>query len=401
MNAIFQTTAGLPPGIGAPRWPVRHWPLALWGLFTLVMAAVAVMKPGRPITHIYRDATRDWWSAVPVYTDGIHGFLYFPSSAVLYGPLAALPLGLCDQLWRLGLVLVFSTAVFRAAALMRPDAGARTASWVLALAIPTASINVLRGQWEMMMLAVVMHAAVDIARDRSRRGGLLLALAVALKPLALVPALLYGALRPDVRKPLLLGIALAFAVPFLHPDPGYVAGQYAAMVTKLTVAAAPDSGRWFDLTRLLTELGLRPSYAAMTIVRVGAAGLTLAAAWAASRRLDRPTAALVTLMLAVFYLVLFNPRTEEGSYLNVAALAALTAFAEIRRRPGSLLPSLLLAAVFGLGAHFYGDWIYRPTQMWLKQAVTLLLYGYPALVIATRRSLLDPLPQPASSGDRR
>ncbi|MCW2238654.1 FtsH-binding integral membrane protein [Azospirillum canadense] len=366
-----------------------------------MMGAVAVLKPGRPITHIYRDATRDWWAGVPVYTDGIHGFLYFPSSAVLNGPLAALPLGICDQVWRLALVLVFSTAVFRAASVLRPDAGARTASWVLALAIPTASINVLRGQWELMMLAVVMHAAVDIARERNRRGGALLALAVALKPLALVPALLFGALRPEARLPLLLGIAAAFVVPFLHPDPAYVAGQYVAMIAKLTTAAAPDSGRWFDLSRLLTEIGLHPDYALMTRLRVAAAVLTLVAAWAASRRLDRPTASLVTLMLAVFYLVLFNPRTEEGSYLNVAALVALTAFAEIRQRPGSLVPALLLLAVFGLGAHFYGDWVYRPTQMWLKQTVTLLLYGYPALAIATRRSLFDAGAQPVASGERR
>ncbi|WP_448206798.1 glycosyltransferase 87 family protein [Azospirillum sp. sgz302134] len=374
---------------------VRSWPLALWGLFTLVMAVIAVEKPGRPITHIYRDATRDWWAGVPVYTDGIHGFLYFPSSAVLYGPMAALPLGLCDQVWRLALVLVFSTAVFRAATLMRSDDGPRTASWVLALAIPTASINVLRGQWELMMLAVVMHAAIDVARGHDRRGGLLLALAVALKPLALVPALLFGAVRPGVRRPLLLGIAAAFAVPFLHPDPGYVAGQYVAMVGKLTTAAAPDSGRWFDLTRLLAEIGLCPSYAAMTALRVVAAAATLGAALIAARRLDPPTAALVTLMLAVFYLVLFNPRTEEGSYLNVAALVALAAFVEHRRHPAGAVPALLFAAVFGLGAHFYGDWIYRPTQMWLKQGLTLLLYAYPALVIATGRSLVEPEPSHA------
>lgn len=203
MTAFSHTAGGITSANGGARWSARHWPLALWTLFTLAMAAVAVMKPGRPITHIYRDATRDWWSGVPVYTDGIHGFLYFPSSAVLYGPMAALPLGLCDQIWRLALVLVFSTAVFRAATLMRPDDGPCTASWVLALAIPTASINILRGQWELMMLAVVMHAAIDIARDRDVRGGLLLALAVALKPLALVPALLFGALRPGVRRPLL------------------------------------------------------------------------------------------------------------------------------------------------------------------------------------------------------
>ncbi|WP_448189811.1 glycosyltransferase family 87 protein [Azospirillum sp. sgz301742] len=383
---------------GSGHWPPAPIGLALWGLFAVVIGVLAVVKPGRPITHIYRDAALDWWSGVPVYTGGIHGFLYFPSSAVLYGPFAALPLGLCDQIWRLLLVAVFSAAIARTAALLRRDAAHWTAAWVLALAIPTASINLLRGQWELMMVSIILHAAIDIARGDERRGGWLLALAVALKPLALVPALLFGAVRPGVRGTLLFGLVAAAAVPFLHPDPAYVAGQYVAMVAKLTTAAAPDSGSWFDLTTLLASAGVRPSYPAMTHLRIAAALATLAVAFTATQRLDRPTATLVTVMLAVFYLVLFNPRTEEGSYLNVAALAALAAFAEHRRQPTGALWVVLGAVVFGLGMHFYGDWIYRPTRPWLKQALTLGLYPYVAWIVVTGRSLATPEPEPEPAG---
>lgn len=374
------------------RWAPWKGALGAWGVFAIVMAVMAVERPGRPITYIYRNASIDWWSSVPVYTEGIHGFLYFPSSAVLFGPLAHLPLALCDQVWRLLILVAFTTAVLRAVALMRPDSRLPVAAWVLALVIPTASINLLRGQCEMMMLALLMHATIDLASGHDRRGGALLALTVALKPLALVPALLFFVIRPGVRLPLIVGGLLAFALPFLHPDPGYVAGQYAAMLGKLTTAAAPDRGRWFDLARLLCAMGLSPDYAAMTVVRVTAAGATLSLAVLSARRLNRPTAAFITLMLAVWYLVLFNPRTEEGSYLNVAALLALALFVEHRRNAQSLLPLLLVGGILGLGAHFYGDWLYRPTQMWLKQAVTLAFYGYILLVIATRRTLFDPAP---------
>lgn len=46
-----------------------------------------------------------------------------------------------------------------------------------------------------------------------------------------------------------------------------------------------------------------------------------------------------------------------------------------------------------LGLHFYGGWLYRPTQMWLKQALTLALLDYPVWLALTRRSLIaQPVP---------
>jgi hypothetical protein len=278
--------------------------------------------------------------------------------------------------------------VYRVAALLHPNMGRTMAAWVLVAAIPTASINILRGQCELMMMSVILHAAVDLARGKDRRGAMMLALAVALKPLALVPALLFAAVRPAVRRPLATGLLIAFLVPFLHPDPAYVAGQYAAMVGKLATAAAPDSGRWFDLTRLLTEAGVQPAYATMTSLRLAGAVLVVGTAWAGMRRLDHATGVMVTLMLGAWYLVLFNPRTEEGSYLSIAVLTSLAALVEHRRPRSGAVTMLLGLAVAGLGLHFYGGWFYRPTQMWLKQLLTIALLGYPVWLIVTRRSLL-------------
>ena len=90
-------------------------------------------------------------------------------------------------------------------------------------------------------------------------------------------------------------------------------------------------------------------------------------------------------MLSCGYLVLFNPRTEEGSFPGIALLATLAVFAEHRRKPDGVPPILLGAVVVGLGTHFYGHWIYRPSQMWIKQAMTLLFLAYAGWVIATGR----------------
>lgn len=387
---MFDGRAGTGVRFAVPggRWAV------LWWVFVAVTAVLAALKPLRPITRIYQASALDWWSGVPVYTGGIHGFLYFPSSAFLFGPLAALPLPLLDQVWRLIQAGILAWAVWRAARLLLPDGGDRMAPRVLALVIPAVSINLLRGQWELIMAAVLLHAAVDAAWGRWVRGGLILALAVALKPLALVPALLFAVVRPRLIPPLALGLTAAFALPFLHPNPAYVLDQYAAMTAKLLTAAEPDSGRWFNLTMLLNSLGLGPSYGAMTGVRLAAALATLAAAWVLVRRLDGRSGAMAVLWLAFAYLALFNPRTEEGTYANIALMAALAACAEAARTPRGVRPVLLGAAALALGTHTYGDWLYRPTETWIKQAVTLALYAYPLWLAATHRAWAEPVAEP-------
>lgn len=364
-------------------WVRRNWGPALWALFNAaiaVLAAVlAVTRPMETAVGPYAAAALDWWAGRPVPAADVP---LLPSANLMFGPLALLPLGIADQVWRLLSVAALTWAVYRAADLVRPDAPGPVAFRVLALAIPAAATGVMRGDWDVMTTAVLLHAAVDLAWDRRARGGLLLALSAVAQPTALVPALLFGAVRPRVLPWLLAGLAAVLAVPFLHPAPAYVAGQYAA---------------------LLDRLDLAPPYTAMTAVRVGGALCTLGAAFLAYRRLDGRTAALVTLMLAVAYTVLADPRTGDGSFLGIAVLAGMALFAERRRRPAAVLPVLLGALAVGLGVHVYGDWIGigEAVQGWLKPALTLLLYAYAVAVVAWPRTLVDPDPEPARRCDWR
>lgn len=383
-------------GSGTRSLPTRlraDWALALWALFNAVIAGMALLWPLWPSTRGYVASTLDWWSGEPLYTVGLHGFLHFPAAAVLFGPFALLPPVVADQTWRLLSVLVFTLAVYRAARLIRPDDGGRIAPYVLLLAFPAASLDILRGQWELISFAVLLHAAVDVARGRDARGGLLLALAVALKPAALVPVLLFGMVRGRLLVWMLPGLAAIFLGPFLHADPAYVARQYAAMVKALSTAASPD-GRWYDMAALLGTVGLEPAYASMTAVRAVALTITLWIGVLAYRRLDRPTAALVLLMLGVSAMLLFGPLVGEGAYVALATLAALAAFAEAARRPLAALPVLLGALALVLGTHLYGDWLHKPVQGWLEPALASAFWSYAATLVATRRAIVDPPPEP-------
>ncbi|HEY0832817.1 MAG TPA: hypothetical protein VGE72_02810 [Azospirillum sp.] len=277
-------------------WVHRVWGLGLWILCNAAVAALSVepspMVPADPLWLL---------PSVVIFTWAIFTWAIFT--------------------WA-----IFTWAVYRVARLVRPDAPWRIAQYVLVLAIPAAAADVLRGQGEVMVIAVMLHAAVDLAWRRWARGGLL-----------------------------------------------------AAMV--VTVLA-------------VDHLDFAPAYTAMTAVRAATALCTLGAAFLAYRRLDGRTATLVALMLAVSWLALFGPRGWEGPFVGVAVLAALTLFAERRRRPQAALPVLLGALAVGLGTPVHGAWAHRPV-------LVLLLYVYIAAVLAQRRTLVDPEPEPARPGDWR
>jgi len=105
------------------------------------------------------------------------------------------------------------------------------------------------------------------------------------------------------------------------------------------------------------------------------AAATLWLATVAVRQLPPTESAIVALALAVTYLVVFNPRTELGSYMNLAALVGLSAaFAWYR---GAKTTAVLLALlILGFGTQVYGNFLYRLTDVWLKPLLGLVYFGW-------------------------
>jgi hypothetical protein len=236
------------------------------------------------------------------------------------------------------------------------------------------------------MFALMVLATVEIGDRRWWRAALYIGLAVAVKPLAVVMALLAFALHPAIRLPLIAAAAGVVLLPFLHPDPAYVASLYAGAFEKMRVAEDPGLGNWATIDMLLVHLGLALPDAVLTAVRVAAALGTLALAAIAVRRLAPRPAALMLLTLAVCYLLLFNPRTEESGYLMqaypVALFAALAWLAEGRRGLAVALALLCL----GLGMQAYNLALFHATQDWLKPSLCLVF------VLFLMARLLRPAP---------
>ncbi len=369
-------------------WIKKNGPLVLWLLFLAIMVGWAIAASHRPITYIYWNAARDWWMSKPVYgTEGIHGFIYFPSSVFLFGPFSLLPVVVADHIWRLLSATGLAWGMVRLVRAMGAPDGDRVAQVALVLAIPTLSINVLRSQWELTMFAVLLHALADLLQGRDFRSGLLFALGVAIKPLALIPGLLLCCLRPRAMPTFLLGMLGVVFLPFLHPDPGFVADQYASMLPKLFRAANPEDTPWFDLVNLFRAFAFYPSYATMTSARVISGLTVLGIGFWALRRFDQKTALFVSFYLVIIYLALFNPRTEEGTYANIALLLGVFAGLELRLTGSKIWFFGLICLIVALCTHFAPGWVYRPSKYWIKQAVTLASLGYIGWLFAGARSL--------------
>ncbi len=369
----------------------RSWPrlgVVLWILTTLVIAVIAIIQPHRCIAGIYRAAALAWMNGEPLYAPGLHGYLYFPTGALVYAPFLALPEPVASHLWRIALSAILFFSVRRYARLIDPRAAGYAAGAILMLSAPAATIDLLRGQMTLLLFALLLHATVDLATGREQRGGLLLAAALFVKPLALVPALLVFATIPGARRGLAVGALGGFLLSFVHDDPIYVLGQWVAMTAKLTTAAAPDSGTWFDVGAALKTAGLLDPAATLFTLRAAAAVVCLALTFLALRRLDPATAAITAMSLGCCYLLLFNPRVEEGSYVMLAVLAAGAAVVEGERPDGGNRAALLALLCLALGTHMYGNTLYRPTAFWLKQVMAVGYVGFLVHVIMARRALI-------------
>ena len=334
-----------------PRWFNVHLVRAGYIVWTIASLAVLIVvgRAARPATVLEPafEAVAAFWTGAPVYTPGIHGFIYLPSSLVLFSPFTLLGPWGGGIAWRLLSATLLAVAAIRAARVFVPGDRWHGAAMILPLLMPTASGVLANGQFEGPMLALLALAAADIADNRWRRAALIAGLAVGLKPIAVVFVLLAAAVWPAYRWVGLGAAAATLALPFVNPDWSFVVAVYHAAYIKLSAAGAPGIGAWNDVHMLLTVLGVRPPDWAMTMVRVAAAIATVGLAARATSRNEHVSAVLLVFALAQTYQLLFNPRTEGLSYVNLGFIggtfAARALLLDARPKRAAAIAAMCLA----------------------------------------------------------
>jgi multisubunit Na+/H+ antiporter MnhG subunit len=281
---------------------------------------------------------------------------------------------------------------------LRPRQGqpGRTFLILTLLAVPSAMASLRNAQFDLPLAALFILAAAEVAAERWTRAAVWLCVALALKPLAIVPMLLFGALHWKLIPRFLLGILIVLAIPFLNPNPAFVAHEYVRCAQTLIWATGADEPRYSDLGALLNKAGLYPAPELKTAARIFFALAFLGCGGLAVRRLNRANAAWTVGALSSLYLMLFNPRTETCSYVFlgpfVASLALVYAGEPARRR---------LAYPFGLAALGFATDAVPPlhgvTDRWLKPLLALLFL--PVLIDFILREKRNAVPAQAPHGD--
>lgn len=356
----------------------------IWVIFAVVIAVMVLLASSpRTVTGAYRSGSLNWLAGENIYGEGIHGYLYLPQAGILFLPFALLPHQLGEILWRAFGIALLAAAVWRLARLQGEQQAPLFFLVMTLFTIPLAMNSARNGQMNIVLAALMAHAGIDLAHRQWTPAALWLTLGVALKPLMISMFLLCGVLYRPLRRRLLLAFALLLLAPFLTQNPAYVGSQYLLFFEKMQLAGNPGNEPYSDLFGITRSLGLHVPVPWQTVLRGAAALLTLAMCWVGLRRWGHQAGSLLLLTYTAGYILLFNPRTENNTYVLLAiplGFFAAHAFLVARRLPlGALLAALtvFMSASYELTrGHNY--WLNPVSCLLFLACVTFLMSRKPA-----------------------
>ncbi len=324
-----------------------------WVALFLVMAAIIAHDSTRSVLAVYRFGSTQWIAGRTLYEfTGIGGFTYLPHAAILFIPFALLPPLAGEVLWRLLNIAVFAVGLSGFARLAGERSGKDLFPLMTLVTLPLAWGCARNGQATLLMTGFMLLAAADLARSRWWRSTLWLALAVAVKPLAIVLVLIIGARERHMTLRLAAGMALLALFPFATQHPAYVAGQYAASIQNMALSAHVGvvAHGWTTPFTALRVAGIDVPERVQTVMRLAAAVATLALYGMARRRQGAAAAAVHAYSLAAVYLILFSPRTENNTYVMLGPVIGvfLTQAVRAEQRTGeAVMLGGILAVLLG------------------------------------------------------
>jgi hypothetical protein len=382
------------PTLARPRAAIiplaRQLPWIGWVAWDVLVAiAIAGIYPRRLSSTFatYLDAAERLWTGGRVYNPLTLGdFLYFPIALLVHVPLIDL-----DLLWAAAITLTIDAAfiTWACAALMaallpdrnRPLDAVALAGVLLLVNIPAAWFNFKGVQAQVPMTAAMIAACAAMIRGRWNAASFWLFVAMVMKPLALVMALLCAALVREMRWPLIGAIAAVVFLPFAFLDWGYLAGQYELMGLKLWHIATTPPQEWpyqADISTLLQALGVQLPTGVVLGIRLAAALGTLALAWRVRQTCGTRSFALAVLLLSGCYITLFGPRNEYLSFIALTPSITALALMMIDRDNASPRGWLLILAATILGFVWS-----MSVNAAVKPAVVLAIYAWLARLMAT------------------
>jgi hypothetical protein len=304
-----------------PRNKRQAFMLALlsWTVPMLVIAALVIHDPLKRTVTLgsYHKAAENWWAGRSLYA-GPGGMNYLPQFAVLYSPFHFLPLTLSEILWRFCAAAALAVGLWRLARELFGPEFERPFLWATFAAAPLSVAALRNGNANALFAGVTLLAIVATLQERWWLAVGWMVLATALKPLGIVLLLLASLYYAPVARRLPAAILGLAVFPFFFGSPAYVVAQYREAWQNLRACAAVSEHRFADLNGILRTFGAPLSAGASTFLRFLAGGVTAIVWLWGARALNRKLRVLWLYALTAGYLMLFNPMTEENSYVILA-----------------------------------------------------------------------------------
>jgi alpha-1,2-mannosyltransferase len=291
----------------------------LWATPMLVIATLVIHDPFKHTVTLgsYHPSAENWWARKNIYI-GPSGMNYLPHFAILYSPFHFLPMGLSELLWRLSAAGTLAGGLWllvRELFVFEPE---RPFLWTTILALPLSLAALRNGNANAIFSGVTLLAIVAILQQRWWLAVGWMTLATALKPLGIVLLLLASIYYAPVARRMAVGIFALVLFPFFFAPPDYVLTQYRQAWNNLSACAAVTEHRFADLNGIFRTFGMSLSAKESTLVGFVSGGVTAVAWLWGARRFNPALRCLWLYALTAAYLMLFNPMTEENSYVILA-----------------------------------------------------------------------------------
>lgn len=351
----------------------------IWGAFIVAIVAFAWSEGfSHTVTPAYAIGAGNWLAHQPIYDhEDWSGFLYLPTSALVFAPFTLLPHVLGEALWRVCCLVVLAWGVRRASAAVSRTCGVELFPLVTLLTLAAVVPAARNGQATLLITGLMLSAVAATTVRHWWMAGFLLALATVLKPLALVLLLLLGVLRPKLIIPMCCFVLVLLALPALHDGPSKSLADLGDWMAKMRTATTPDPRhRVSDVFGGLVAFNIHVPVVSAYVLRALAAIGTLVLGAVALHRHGHVRGVLLAGALGFTYYLIFNSRTENNSYGALAPVEAMLAawllLAQARYWPGVFVAILPFLALSG---YEIGKFITPGRETWIAPITGVLFLG--------------------------
>jgi Glycosyltransferase family 87 len=323
--------------------------VSIWIVTGAVICILVFLNPSHhTVTHVYHVATTNWIDHKNLF-DNSTGMHYFPHFILLFAPFHFLPYPLGDMLWRAISVFLLAWGIFKFTGLLRKPGRPLFFFYATLLSI-TPSIGAIRnGQANVIFAAMTILSIVYLSSGRWGLAVVFLLVGFMIKPLGIVLMALAVLLYPEILWRLVSGLLVSIPLPFLFAERNYVSSQLIESLARLRSNAFTTEHRFADINGLLRTIGVGLSGNESLILRLLAALITALACVLFAGKRKEPDRSLLLYGIAATYLMLFNPMTEQNSYVIAAPIVSFYAVYYLKIKGNSLLGAGLAAMSISIG----------------------------------------------------